>query len=220
MSLFPIEGSRLDGYQFRTADSGTARTGEWIMRTAAWILGASLALAAATTAAITPAAADVLITSDTGGMIGDYVARWQRVRQSGERVVIDGTCLSACTIVVGMIPRDRLCATRNAALGFHAAWLPDANGNRVTSPIATKALWGMYPGSVRRWITRRGGLTPRMLMMRGRDLAAVVPSCESGARRIAASPRPAARVGRQARALRRAPAAIATPAVAEAAMAR
>ncbi|MBK5961891.1 hypothetical protein CCR97_27325 [Rhodoplanes elegans] len=183
------------------------------MRIAALCLGAALAVGA-----IMPAAADVLITSDTGGMIGDYVSRWQRVRQSGERVVIDGTCLSACTIVVGMIPRDRLCATRNAALGFHAAWLPDQTGRRVTSPVATRALWGLYPGSVRRWIAQRGGLTPNMLMMRGRDLAGVVQPCDGAVRRVASAPRRAA--APQARSYRRATRAIATPAVAEAAMAR
>ncbi|NVO15631.1 MAG: hypothetical protein HXX10_16490 [Rhodoplanes sp.] len=167
-----------------------------------------------------PAGAEILIGSDAGGMIGDYVARYQRVRQTGERVVIDGTCLSACTIVVGMIPRDRLCATRNAVLGFHAAWVPDAAGRRVTSAVATQALWGLYPSGVRQWIARRGGLTPNMLMMQGRELAAIVPPCDGAAQRVAASPRQTSATGRQARAYRRAPSAITAPAVAEAAMAR
>lgn len=185
------------------------------MRASAWVLGLSLACAVAA-----PAGAEILIGSDSGGMIGDYVVRYQRVRQSGERVVIDGTCLSACTIVVGMIPRDRLCATRNAVLGFHSAWVPDANGRRVTSPVATQTLWGLYPSGVRQWIARRGGLTPNMLMMQGRDLAAIVPPCDGGAQRAAVSPHRTSSAWRQARAYRRAPSAMAAPAIAEAAMAR
>ncbi|RAI24627.1 hypothetical protein CH340_26055, partial [Rhodoplanes serenus] len=79
--------------------------------------------------------------------------------------------------------------TRNAVLGFHAAWLPDGNGNRVTSKVATQALWGLYPSGVRRWIAQRGGLTPNMLMMQGRDLAALVPPCDGAPQRVAVSPR-------------------------------
>ncbi|WP_202801971.1 hypothetical protein [Rhodovulum sp. PH10] len=183
------------------------------MRPFALLLGATLALTATA-----PALSDVLIASDTGGMIGDYVARYERVRASGDRVVIDGTCLSACTLVVGLIPRGRLCATRNAVLGFHAAWVPGPYGDRVTSPVATRTLWGFYPAGVRRWITRHGGLTPDMLMLRGRELSAIVPPCDGPAVRAAA-------VGGRAyagrgRAARRAARAIPTPAAAGVAMAR
>ena len=31
-------------------------------------------------------------------------------------------CASACTIVLGAVPRDRICLTPNASLGFHAAY--------------------------------------------------------------------------------------------------
>ncbi len=129
----------------------------------------------------TPASATVWITADNGGMIGDYVNRYMAVRQRGEQVVIDGACLSACTMVVGIVPRDRICATPNAVLGFHAAWRPDGAGRKVTSGVATDALMNIYPARVRGWIARHGGLTPHMMFMRGRDLAGVVPPCtESG----------------------------------------
>ena len=70
------------------------------------------------------ARAEMRITADSGGRIIDYADRFLQVRASGEQVVIDGTCLSACTLVIGMLPRDRFCATPNAVLGFHAAWRP------------------------------------------------------------------------------------------------
>jgi hypothetical protein len=34
-----------------------------------------------------------------------------------------------------------------------------------------------YPGPVRDWISRRGGLSSRLLLLKGRDLAAIYPRC-------------------------------------------
>jgi hypothetical protein len=131
--------------------------------------------------------ATVLIQADNGGRMGEYASRFLQVRQSGERVVIDGMCLSACTMVLGLVPRDRICATSNAVLGFHAAWQPDSAGNRVTSAPATQALMDTYPGAVRAWIARNGGLTPRMIFLRGRALASIVAPCGSTTRQASAA---------------------------------
>ena len=45
----------------------------------------------------------VLIADDTGGQIGPYLAKYRALRASGERVEIDGTCASACTMLLGII---------------------------------------------------------------------------------------------------------------------
>ena len=79
---------------------------------------------------VSSAAATVRIVSDTGGQIGPYLENLAALRASGERVVIDGPCLSACTMVLGVIPRNRICVTRRARLGFHAAWHPGDHGQR------------------------------------------------------------------------------------------
>jgi hypothetical protein len=34
-----------------------------------------------------------------------------------------------------------------------------------------------YPVPVRSWIRRRGGLTSRLLLLRGRELTAIYPAC-------------------------------------------
>jgi hypothetical protein len=60
--------------------------------------------------------------NDRGGQIGRYVDRFEKLRASGETIIIDGLCASACTIVLGTIPYDRICVTPNANLAFHAAW--------------------------------------------------------------------------------------------------
>ena len=100
------------------------------------------------------------------------------LRGSGERVIIDGPCLSACTMVLGVIPRERICVTPRARLGFHAAWHPGDNGRPVHSRAATRLLMEIYPEHVRSWITRRGGLTPRMMYLSGRELAAMYQTCD------------------------------------------
>ena len=91
--------------------------------------------------------------------------------------IIDGPCLSACTMVLGVIPRERICVTPRARLGFHAAWNPGKNGRPVTSVAATKLLMDIYPEHVRSWIKGRGGLSRRMIVLSGRELAAMYPTC-------------------------------------------
>lgn len=117
------------------------------------------------------------IAEDRGGQIGHYLQAFAMLRSSGERVIIDGNCLSACTLVLGLIPRNRICATPRARFGFHAAWMPDVDGQPVTSSMGTRALWNIYPTSVRRWINRHGGLSRKMIYMQGRDLRGIVSYC-------------------------------------------
>jgi hypothetical protein len=127
--------------------------------------------------AIAPAKAEMRIAEDRGGQIGRYLQAFAMLRSSGERVVVDGNCLSACTLVLGVIPRERICATSRARFGFHAAWMPNEDGRPVTSRLGTQALWDVYPASVRRWINSHGGLTRRMIFLEGSNLHGIVASC-------------------------------------------
>ena len=143
------------------------------MRLAAVLFGAAMA---ALTVSVAQSA--VRIKEDPGGQIGPYLESLVALRDSGERVILDGPCLSACTMIVGVIPPERLCATPRARLGFHAAWHPGENGRQVTSKAATKLLMDIYPERVRHWIKERGGLSPRMIYLSGRELASVVQTCD------------------------------------------
>jgi hypothetical protein len=137
----------------------------------------AVAVAAALCAAIAPARSEVRILASPGGQVGPFLALFDRVRQSGERVVIDGPCLSACTLVLSTVPSDRICVTRRAVLGFHAARSIDRRGRMYVEPEASQAVLEAYPAAVRGWISRRGGLTSRLLLLRGRELAAIYPTC-------------------------------------------
>ncbi len=130
----------------------------------------------------------VRIADDRGGRIGTYVDKYQGLRSSGEYVIIDGLCASACTIVLGAIPHDRICVTSHASLGFHAAWDFGSNGRAVTNPEATQMLYSMYPSSIRRWISQRGGLTPRMIFLRGRELQTMYRPCYMDAQASSRAP--------------------------------
>jgi hypothetical protein len=133
---------------------------------------------------VTSASATMRIAEDRGGQIGHYLQAFAMVRSTGERVVVDGNCLSACTLVLGLIPRDHICATSRARFGFHAAWMPDVDGQPVTSPMGTQALWNIYPVPVRRWINRHGGLSRKMIYLEGQALGGIVASCDRPTRRV------------------------------------
>lgn len=136
-----------------------------------------IALAMLVLGGMSPASATMLISDDRGGQIGRYLQAFAALRSSGENVVIDGECYSACTMVLGLIPHERICATPRARLGFHAAWMPDDSGRAVTSAAGTQALWSIYPSRVRAWILRHGGLSRRMIFLQGHDLYGIVQSC-------------------------------------------
>jgi len=121
--------------------------------------------------------AAIRIADDRGGKIGTYIDRYQGLRSSGETVIIDGLCASACTMVLGAVPRERICVTSQAVLGFHAAWDSGANGRAVTNPGATQMLYSLYPSSVRRWIAARGGLKSQMIFLRGKELMSIYRPC-------------------------------------------
>ena len=127
--------------------------------------------------ALVPARADVRILSSPGGEVREYLEIFEMLRQSGERIVIDGPCLSACTLVLSTIPQNRICVTRRAVLGFHAARWIDRAGRTYAAANETQMLVATYPDAVQAWIKRRGGLKRKAIFLRGRELAALYPRC-------------------------------------------
>ena len=121
--------------------------------------------------------ADVRIVSSAGGEVSSYLRLFATVRQSGERVIIDGPCLSACTLVLSTIPQDRICVTSRARLGFHAAWRAAAGSRKVAAADGTELLMEIYPQQIRSWIAQHGGLTPQVIYLRGRKLASMYQFC-------------------------------------------
>jgi hypothetical protein len=144
------------------------------MRPLALLLSSTVVLAGA------PAAAEYRITRDHGGLVEEYKAKYARIRERGERVIIDGICNSACTLVLGIVPLNRICVTPKASLGFHEAYFDKSwtFGVRVASYAGTADLLSYYPKTVKDWIREHGGLTPEMKHVKnGPELWAMIDPC-------------------------------------------
>jgi hypothetical protein len=77
-----------------------------------------------------PAPATERILDDSGGRIGGYLIRYEALRKSSQRVVIDGTCASACTLLLGVIA---LCdAARGACLPCRVGSKLDGRSDQQT----------------------------------------------------------------------------------------
>ncbi len=127
-----------------------------------------------------PAHADLHIKRDHGGYVEEYKAKYQRIRERGERVIIDGICNSACTLVFGIVKPNKICVTPRASVGFHQAYYDKAYtfGIKVTSAEGTTDLMSYYPASVKDWISRNGGLTTEMKKIKnGPDLWKIADPC-------------------------------------------
>jgi hypothetical protein len=124
-----------------------------------------------------PARAEIRILASPGGEVKQFLRLFGALRDTGETIAIDGPCYSACTLVLGTIPQDRICVTRRARLGFHAARLFDDEGRESSDARVNRAVLYMYPQPVRDWILRNGGLRRKTIVLRGRALAAMYPRC-------------------------------------------
>jgi hypothetical protein len=154
------------------------------MRFRVWLLAAVLLPASAGAGY-----AKVRIANDRGGRIERYIDRYERLRASHQSVIIDGLCASACTIVLSAIPHNKICVTSKARLAFHAAWDFGARGRAVPNPEATRWLYSTYPAQVRHWIAGRGGLKPRAIFLRGKQLESMYRPCDLGAHASLGAPK-------------------------------
>ena len=89
--------------------------------------------------------------------------------------MIDGLCASSCTIVLGAIPHEKICVTRNTNLAFHAAWDFGARGQAITNPGAIRMFYSMYPSQVRHGSLMAGDFVVRRMIIIG----AAVATCDA-----------------------------------------
>jgi hypothetical protein len=126
------------------------------------------------------ARADVRITRDFGGHVDQYKKRYAEIRERGERVIIDGICNSACTLVLGIVPLNKICVTPRASMGFHQAYYDRryTAGMYVQSYAGTDELMSYYPASLKEWIAEKGGLARQMKTIKnGTDLWTIIDPC-------------------------------------------
>ena len=107
------------------------------------------------------------VSDDHGGSVAEYDARWAANAARGVDVRIVGPCQSACTVLLGHIPRSRICVTPEASFGFHQAHLPSA----------TVTLWNAYAPDIRAWINGHGGLKTDFIWLRAPDTYRFFKKC-------------------------------------------
>lgn len=121
------------------------------------------------------ASAKYVITHDNGGNIVVYRDKFVAVRDSGEKVVIDGVCQSACTLVLSLLPRERICVTKRASLGFHAGKFPDS---KLPSAEASKFIYSTYPPWIQKWVSANRALESlKVTSLQGAELEAMYARC-------------------------------------------
>ena len=117
-------------------------------------------------AAHTAYARDRIITNDNGGLVRNYISCYEADHLNGTRVVINGWCASACTLAL-LYPKT--CVTPKAKLAFHAP----------SPQTKTEFLMITYPPLVQEWIDNHGGLTQKMIVLKGSELTNIVRGCKS-----------------------------------------
>jgi hypothetical protein len=122
-----------------------------------------------------------LITFNGGGMLGDFIAEYNTIRRSGRTVIIDGVCISACTLVLGLLPLDRICMTPFGKLAFHSA-----SYRGLHSSEGTRLAWQLYPETIRKLLRERGwngaagphaNEHQNLIYLDGADLAGILSAC-------------------------------------------
>lgn len=117
------------------------------------------------------------IRHDSGGDVALYRIKAKVATELGIRIVIDGLCASACTLLTG-VPYGQVCVTDRARLHFHKARLakPHERGETLLR-VVNDEIFDSYPPGIRDWITRHGGLSDRMLRMGPSEVARHFQPC-------------------------------------------
>jgi hypothetical protein len=110
------------------------------------------------------------ISEDRGGFVFIYLMKWQKLAAQHPNVRITGVCLSACTGLLGYIPRKNICMTDKGVLGFHLA----------TMSFATRQLLEVYPDDIKAWIDKHGGLTYQVMWMQAPETYHYFKKCPTG----------------------------------------
>lgn len=123
------------------------------------------------------------ITFDPGGVVDAYVEKYNALRLAGGQVIIDGACLSACTLVAGLIPAERVCVTAHAFLGFHSASETHRTGERHFAREYTRIMWRMLSERVRELVRSHGwdgeSEHEALVFVEGEELRTIFAECES-----------------------------------------
>jgi hypothetical protein len=103
-----------------------------------------------------PAMADKMIKNDRGGDVAKYLREIDRLRSSGERVWVYGTCGSSCTLHLAL--GHQTCTAKHAKWLFHGPSAHD--GKTPLDPwvfeFTTRTMAKSYPEPLAKWFMSTG----------------------------------------------------------------
>ena len=117
-----------------------------------------------------------VIRENDGGYVPDFEHATRQIKARGRRLVIDGPCRSACTLMADQA-RPNVCVTERASLHFHQgfSWTdptrPQSEATR--SPLR-------YSPDIAAWIADKGGQPLHgWLDMSAEEARRFFPACEA-----------------------------------------
>ena len=114
------------------------------------------------------ARAVVRVGDDPGGMVVDYLRWFDRMRAANVEIRLEGSCVSACTLVLSL-PPDAACIMPTAKLGFHLASVNNEPDPALTDQLVLR----YYPVVVQKWIKDHGPLAEAPIYMLGAEAISI-----------------------------------------------
>jgi hypothetical protein len=124
------------------------------------------------------------IKFDPGGRLIDYIEKYNMLREAEAKIMIDGLCISACTLITGIIEDANVCVTNNARLAFHSASYGDTGAH---ASEGTRLAWSIYPEKVRALLRAKGwdgddpkvNAHPDLIYVEGEELRTIYRDCSA-----------------------------------------
>lgn len=125
------------------------------------------------------------ITDDPGGVIVEFVKKYSDMRDARTKVILSGQCVSACTLMLGLLRPELVCATPDAVLGFHSASVITREQGKPDviehGPEMSQLVFNSYPAKVRAFLAARGwsgsNAHPDIIWMSGKNLRKMIRPC-------------------------------------------
>lgn len=115
------------------------------------------------------------ISNDGGGELTQYIDRFLLINENKDivKVIISGSCFSACTLFIGIIDKEKICVKEDTMFGFHSA--STVSDNKLSFSLSgSRLMWLFYSEEVRKKLIDRGwdGSTPHpnFIMIKGTEL--------------------------------------------------
>ncbi len=95
----------------------------------------------------------VIVYHDRGGRILDRIAEVAMLRQQECPVEIVGTCMSSCTLYLGL---ERVCVVPEARITFHGPWSTNGHMSEASFDRWSEIMARHYPEPLARWFLEEG----------------------------------------------------------------